>query len=67
MHFVERRDTVVPFQQRRSWTNQLDRPRVQLPHRINHRMVVRIEDVFLELRVPGDVNLRHSLMGNAVE
>ena len=29
-------------------------------------MVVRVENVFLVLRVPGNVNLRHALGGNRV-
>ena len=67
MHFVEGWNVVVPLQQRCRWSGQLDRPRVQPPHRIDHRMVVGIEDVLLKLGVAGDVDLCDALVGDAVQ
>ena len=39
---------------------------IEFPHGIEHRMVMSIEDVFLELRMTSDVDLRHALCGHAV-
>ena len=61
MNFVEAGNVVVPFQQRGRGAAALDGARVELPHRIDHRMVVGVENVLLVARVAGDVNLRHAL------
>ena len=60
--FVEGRDAVVPFEQRGGAADALDGVRVHLPHRVEHRMIVRVEDVALELRVAGDVDLRDAML-----
>ncbi len=39
---------------------------IEFPHRIEHRMVMGIEDVFLELRMASNVNLRDALCRHAV-
>ena len=59
--FVERRDAVVPFEQRGGVAGALDRSFIKLPHGIDHRVVVRIEDVFAVLGMPRDVNLRDAI------
>ena len=40
--------------------------RVELPDGLKDRMIVRVENVFLELRVAGDVNLRDAVGGHCV-
>src|ERR1039458_169005 len=57
---VERRDLVVPFEQGRRDAAQARRVRIELPDRVEHGVVVRVEDVLLELGVAGDVHLAHS-------
>src|SRR5216683_2033289 len=44
----------------------LNRAFIELPNGIDHRMVMRIEDVFLEFRMTGDVDLCYALRGHAV-
>ena len=39
---------------------------IQLPNRIDHRMIVGVENIFFVFRVPGDVDLRDSFGGNTV-
>src|SRR4249919_3972551 len=55
--FVEAWDAIVPLEQGRSTPDSLDRVRVEPPNWIEHRMIVRVENVFLKLRMPRDVNL----------
>ena len=40
---------------------------VELPDRIEHRMIVGIENVFLKLGMPGDVDLPDAMMRDVVE
>ena len=40
---------------------------VKLPDRIDHRMVVRVENVFLIFGMAGDVKLGHALRRNGVQ
>ena len=49
MHFVEGRDAVVPFQQRGGVADAFDGARVKFPDRIDHRMIVGIENVFFDI------------------
>ena len=65
--FFKRRNTVVPFEQRRRRTDALDGMLVQLPYRIEHWMIVRVENILLELGMPGNMNLRDAIGGNAVQ
>ena len=44
-----------------------DGARVEFPHRINHGMIVRIEDVLAIFRMPGDVDLRDAFRRNAID
>src|SRR5215472_4242160 len=59
MHFVEAGNLVIPLEQRRCRPGEANRMLIQLPHWIDHRMIVRIENVFRKFRVSRDVNLRH--------
>src|SRR6266481_3054140 len=43
--FVESRNPVVPFQQRRGFAGALDCSLVKFPDWINHRMVMRVQNV----------------------
>jgi hypothetical protein len=40
---------------------------IHLPDRIDHRMIMCVEDVFLKLGVAGDVDLGNALSWDAVE
>ena len=40
---------------------------VQFPDRVEHRMIVRIENVFLVFAVPGDVNLPDAVVRDVVQ
>src|ERR1700677_3020302 len=60
--FVKRRNAVIPFEQRGGVAAELDGVGVHFPHRIEHRVVVGVEDVFLELRMAGDVDLPHAVV-----
>ena len=58
---VEAGNVVVPLEQRGRGPAALNGARIELPHRIDHRMIVRVENVFLVLRVAGDMNLRDAM------
>ena len=62
MDFVERGNVVVPLQQRGGAAREPGGVRVQFPDGIEHRMIVRIEDVFFELRVAGDMDLADAVV-----
>src|SRR5260370_1560856 len=65
-HSVKRRNAVVPFRKRRRVPQALNRPLVKFPHRIDHRMIVRVQNVPPVLRVPRNMYLRHTLRRHAV-
>jgi len=67
MNFVTGWDPIVPFQQRGGVADQLEGVGIHLPHRVEHRMIVRVEKVLFELRVTGDMNLPNAMMRNVVE
>ena len=67
MDFVEGGNAVVPFQQRGGGAGEPDGVGVHFPDRIEHGMIVGIEDVFLELRVAGDVDLPDAIVRDVVE
>jgi len=67
VHFFERRNAIVPFQQRGGAADQFHGVRVELPDRIEHRMIVRIENILLELRMPRDVNLSDPMRRDIVQ
>src|SRR5260221_9497059 len=64
--FLKRGDAVVPLEECRSVAGALDGALIEFPHGIEHRMVMGIEDVFLEFRMAGNVDLRNALRRNAV-
>src|SRR5258708_5857362 len=66
MDLAKARNLVVPLQQCGDAPAALDGPRIELPHRIEHGVIVRIEKVFLELCMSGDVDLRDPLRGHGV-
>jgi hypothetical protein len=56
MDLFKRRDIVVPLKQRYGWAASFNGACVQVPYRIENRMIVSVECVFLKLRVSGDMN-----------
>src|SRR5882762_9454052 len=65
MDFAKSGNAVVPFQQGGGVANSLHRAVVQFPDRIDHRMIVGIENIFFVFGMPGDVNLRDPFGGYA--
>ena len=65
--FVEARDAIVPFEESGGFAYQADGVRIHLPNWIEHRMIVSIEDVFLEFRVAGDMNLADAMVRHIIE
>ncbi len=67
MDFVEGWNVVVPLEKCRGGAGAFDGAGVEPPDGIEDRVIVRVEDVLLELGVAGDVNLRDALGGDAVD
>ena len=67
VNFVESRDTIVPFQKSGCAPYLPDCVRIELPHRIEHGMIVRVQNVFLELGMTCDVNLANAMMRHVVQ
>ena len=67
MNFVKGGNAVIPFQQCGSVAAEFDGVGVHFPNRIEYRMIVRIQDVFLELGVAGDVNLPDTMVRDVVQ
>jgi len=59
VNFLKRRDAIVPFEKCRGVPGALDGPVVEFPDGVDHRMVVCVQNVFLEFRMAGDMNLCH--------
>ena len=66
MHFVEGRDTVIPFKKRGGVADAFDGAGVKLPDRIDDGVVVGIQNIFAVFRMAGDVNLGDALGRHAV-
>src|SRR5258708_39700180 len=64
--FAKSGNAVVPFQQGGGVANSLHRAVVQFPDRIDHRMIVSIENIFFVFGMAGDVNLRDAFGGDAI-
>ena len=67
MDLVERWDPVVPFQERGGFADEFAGVGIHLPDRIDYGMIVGIENVFLELGMPRDVNLADAIMRHIVQ
>ena len=67
MNLIEAGNVIVPLKQRWRGPATLDGARIELPDRIDHRMVVRVENVLFVPRVTGDMNLRHAVRGHRVD
>jgi hypothetical protein len=63
---IERRNIVVPLEQSCRGAGPLNRTSVQVPDRIEHRMIMSIQYVLLKLGVARDMNLCDSLSRNTV-
>ena len=57
----------VPFQQRRRAAGQLVGQPVQLPHRVDHLAVVRVDEVRAAVGVAGQVELHHALVRHVAD
>ena len=60
----KRRDAGVPLQQRRSPAGELVRQAIEFPDRIDHVVVVRVDDVRLAVGVAGQMKLHDPLVRN---
>src|ERR1017187_5129239 len=58
VNLVERRNAIVPLQQRGGDADQFDGAGIEFPDGIQHRMIVGIENVFFEFGMARDVDLR---------
>ena len=63
----KRGDTVVPLKQGRGWAHPGNCMRIEFPNRVDHRMIVGIQNVLLELGMAGDMDLSNSLRNHAIE
>src|SRR3954447_4242394 len=66
MDFCKRRNAIVPFQQSGCPSYQFDGVRIKFPDGIEHRMIMRIKNIFLKLGVTRDVDLPDAIMRNVV-
>jgi hypothetical protein len=67
VNFVEGGDVVVPLEEGCGGADALDGSGVEMPYGVEHGMIVGVEDIFFELRVSGDVDLRDAFGGDAVD
>src|ERR1700751_2508318 len=67
MNIIKGWNAIVPFQQRGSPTHAADSAGVKLPNRVEYWMIVRIENIFLELGMAREMDLRHALGGHCVD
>src|ERR1700751_1782959 len=67
MNIIKGRNAIVPFEQRRGPTHAPDSARVKLPNWIEHWVIMRIENIFLELRMARDMDLGHTVGGHRVD
>src|SRR5262249_56769886 len=63
----ERRDVVVPLDQRGHGADAPQRAAVEVPHRIDDVIAVGVEDVATVVGVAGQVDLDHPVVGHAVD
>jgi hypothetical protein len=67
MDFVKGRDTVVPLEEGGGTAAELDGVGVKLPDRIEHGMIVGIEDILFEFGMSCDVNLADAMVRDVVQ
>src|SRR4029077_16201929 len=67
MNIIKGRNAIVPFEQRGSPTHARDRAPVELPNRIEYWMIMRVENIFLELGMACDMDLRHAVGRHCVD
>src|ERR1044071_3422229 len=66
MDFFKTWNAVVPFKQCGGATNEFHRVGVEFPDGIKHRMIVGIENILLELRMPCDVDLSDTIVRDII-
>ena len=67
VHFFKGWNIVVPFEEGRRGADTFDCSGIETPNRIEYRVIVRVENVFFELRMACNVNLRDTLCGNTID
>src|SRR5579862_7614215 len=67
MNLIKRRNAVVPFKQCRGVADQFCGAGVQLPHRVEDGMVVRVENVLLEFGMARDMDLCDTMVRDVVD
>jgi hypothetical protein len=65
--FVKGGNAVIPFEQRSGVAAEFDRVGIHRPNRIEYRMIMGVQDVFLELGVAGNVNLSNAIVRDVVQ
>ena len=66
VNFVKSRNAIVPFQKCGGVADQLQSVSVQFPNRVEHRVIVRVENVFFELRMPRNMDLADPMMRHVI-
>ena len=65
--FREWRNMVVALDHGRHGAEAAHGGGVQLPHRVRHRMIVRVDEVVAAILVTGEMDLLHAVGGNGVQ
>src|SRR6266481_4249103 len=67
VNIVERRNAIVPLEQYRGSPHTRDGARVKSPNRIEHWVIMGIQNIFLELRMACEVDLRHAIGWHSID
>src|ERR1700740_2317329 len=67
MNVIKGRNAIVPFEQRCSPTHARYGVRIKFPNWIEHGMIVRVQNVFLEFRMPREMNLRDAIARHSID
>src|SRR5690242_2702695 len=65
--FIESRNAIVPFQKCGGASHQFHGAGIQLPDWIEYGMIVCVQNVFLKLGMPRNVNLADAMMRHVVQ
>src|SRR5277367_4663223 len=67
VNLVERRNAIVPLQQRGGVADQFDGAGIEFPDGVQHRMIVGVENVFFEFGMARDVDLRDAVVRDIID